>query len=162
MNSVEFYRSFHMHPMNKFLHFICIPMIMLSTLNFLSKFSLQYRCSNKFSCLKQKKIYNTTLLVNDYTIIFLYNLHYYIAWNWKIGLIMHAYIMFLSIIGIIWRETDKKWLKHSIIMFTCAWIMQFIGHAIEGNKPALLTSLTQSIFQAPLFTLEYVYPSLLQ
>ena len=70
--------------------------------------------------------------------------------------------MFLTIIGIIWRETDKKWLKHSIIMFTCAWIMQFLGHAIEGNKPALLTSLTQSIFQAPLFTLEYVYPSLLQ
>ena len=162
MSSADFYRSFHTHPVNKFIHVICIPMIVLSTLNFISKFSLQYRCSNKFSCLKQKKICNTTLVVNDYTIIFFYNLYYYLAWNWKIGLIMQTYIMFLSIIGIIWRETDKKWLKHSIIMFTSAWIMQFIGHAIEGNKPALLTSLTQAVFQAPLFTLEYIYPSLLQ
>ena len=70
MSSADFYRSFHTNPMNKFIHVICIPMIVLSTLNFLSEFSLQYRCPNKFSCLKQKKICNTTLVVNDYTIIF--------------------------------------------------------------------------------------------
>ena len=74
---------------------------------------------------------------------------------------MQLYVTFLSVIGILWRETDKKWLNNSIIMFTSAWIMQFIGHAIEGNRPALMTSLVQSIFQAPLFTLEYMYPSLL-
>ena len=41
MDSVDFYRSFHTHPANKLIHFICIPMIVLSILNFLSKFSLQ-------------------------------------------------------------------------------------------------------------------------
>ena len=158
MSSADFYRSFHTHPVNKFIHVICIPMIVLSTFNFLSKLSLRYNFSNKFSYLGRNKI---TLVVNDYTIIFLYTMYYYIAWNWKIGFIMQLYITFLSVIGIIWRETDKKWLNHSIIMFASAWIMQFIGHAIEGNRPALMTSLVQSIFQAPLFTLEYMYPSLL-
>ena len=71
------------------------------------------------------------------------------------------YIGFLYILGEIWREVDKKWLKHSIITFCCAWMLQFIGHAIEGNRPALMTSLSQTIFQAPLLTLEYVYPNLL-
>ena len=41
-----------------------------------------------------------------------------------------------------------------------AWISQFIGHYIEGNRPALLTSLSQAVFQAPLFTLEYIFPNL--
>ena len=75
--------------------------------------------------------------------------------NYKISL------PFLYIIGKIWREVDNKWTKHSIIMFASAWILQFIGHAIEGNRPALMTSLSQTVFQAPLLTLEYVYPNLL-
>ena len=71
---------------------------------------------------------------------------------------MQMYISFLSILSKSWRESDKKWFRNSIIMFVSAWMMQFLGHAIEGNRPALLTSLTQSVFQAPLFTLEYIYP----
>ncbi len=71
---------------------------------------------------------------------------------------MQMYISFLSIVSKSWRESDKKWFRNSIIMFVSAWMMQFLGHAIEGNRPALLTSLMQSVFQAPLFTLEYIYP----
>ena len=47
------------------------------------------------------------------------------------------------------------------MIFASAWMLQFIGHAIEGNRPALMTSLSQTVFQAPLLTLEYVYPNLL-
>jgi len=172
MDSVDFYRSFHTHPANKLIHFICIPMIVLSILNFLSKLSLQFflpllpfarydPVSKKY--IGSKKILNSTLtIINENTIISIYNLYYYFVYNWKIGLIMQCYIYFLRLIGLVWRETDKKWLKHSIIMFVSAWTMQFVGHAIEGNKPALLTSLSQAVFQAPLFTLEYIYPALLQ
>ena len=162
MDSVVFYRSFHTHPANKLIHFIFIPLIVLSSLNFLSKLSLQIRLPISKKYLGSKIIHKPTLTINENTFISIYNLYYYFAYNWKIGLIMQFYISFLRLIGIVWRETDKKWLKHSIIMFVSAWTMQFLGHAIEGNKPALLTSLSQAVFQAPLFTLEYVYPSLLQ
>jgi len=74
---------------------------------------------------------------------------------------MQIYLGFLYIISKIWREVDNKWIKHNIIMFASAWVLQFIGHAIEGNRPALMTSLSQTVFQAPLLTLEYVYPNLL-
>ena len=162
MDSVEFYRSFHTHPANKLIHFICIPMIVLSILNFLSKLSLQIRLPISKKYLSSLKILQPNLTIDGNTIINIYNLYFYFAYNWKIGLIMQLYIIFLRLISLVWRETDKKWLKHSIIMFVSAWTMQFVGHAIEGNKPALLTSLSQAVFQAPLFTLEYVYPPLLQ
>ena len=162
MDSVDFYRSFHTHPANKLIHFIFIPLIVLSTLNFLSKLSLQIILPISKNYLGSKIIHKPTLTINENTFISIYNLYYYFAYNWKIGLIMQFYISFLRFIAIAWRETDKKWLKHSIIMFVSAWTMQFLGHAIEGNRPALLTSLSQAVFQAPLFTLEYVYPPLLQ
>ena len=33
-----------------------------------------------------------------------------------------------------------------------AWVLQFVGHYIEGRKPALLDGLTQAFTIAPLFT----------
>ena len=43
MDSTDFYRSFHTHPVNKLIHVFCIPLIVLTTINFLSKSSLQFR-----------------------------------------------------------------------------------------------------------------------
>jgi len=37
-----------------------------------------------------------------------------------------------------------------------AWTLQFFGHYIEGNKPALLDSLSSTIFQAPLYSVKYL------
>lgn len=46
-------------------------------------------------------------------------------------------------------------------LFICGWLFQFVGHYIEGVKPALINSLKQSFFQAPLFSLDVIYPQLL-
>lgn len=37
--------------------------------------------------------------------------------------------------------------------FGGGWILQLIGHAIEGRKPALLDNFAQAVFTAPLFLL---------
>ena len=165
MDSVDFYRSFHTHPVNKIIHVFCIPLIVLTTINFLSKLSLQIRLpfmkSHASFKPDTKQIMYKTLYINSYVITSLYNVYYYVFWNFKIGFIMQIYIGFLYVLGEIWRDFDKKWLKHNIIIFASAWLLQFIGHAIEGNRPALMTSLSQTVFQAPLLTLEYVYPNLL-
>ena len=167
MDSVDFYRSFHTHPVNKLIHVFCIPLIVLTTINFLSKLSLQFKLPLRKYRIDfmykphTKQIMYRTFYINCYVITSLYNIYYYVFWSFKIGFIMQLYIGFLYILGEIWRDFDKKWLKHSIITFVCAWMLQFLGHAIEGNRPALLTSLSQTIFQAPLLTLEYVYPNLL-
>ena len=59
------------------------------------------------------------------------------------------------------RSYYPKWREYTINLFIFAWIFQFFGHFIEGNRPALLTGIKQAFLEAPLFTMEYVYPSLL-
>ena len=162
MDSTDFYRSFHTHPVNKLIHVFCIPMIVLSTMNFLSKVSLRIQFPPYTYGPDTRHVMHNTITIDYDTIFAFYSIYYYLFWNFKIGFVMQMYISFLSILSKSWRESDKKWFRNSIIMFVSAWMMQFLGHAIEGNRPALLTSLTQSVFQAPLFTLEYIYPSLLQ
>ena len=163
MDSVNFYRSYHTHPINKLMHLVCIPMIVLTSINFASKISMKIPKQPRPFYLASGKILTEAPTHNAINIIpILYVSYFFIFWNLKIGLIMLSYIAFLSNIGYYWRENDKKWLTNSFILFGFAWIIQFLGHAIECNRPALLTSLSQAVFQAPLFTLEYIYPSLLK
>ena len=46
----------------------------------------------------------------------------------------------------------------SLYIFICAWILQFIGHAIEGKKPALMDGIVQGFNEAPLFSVSYILP----
>ena len=55
-------------------------------------------------------------------------------------------------------RTEKGWIKHSIILFLLSWVAQFLGHAIEGSRPALMTSITQAFTEAPLFSVSYILP----
>ena len=61
---------------------------------------------------------------------------------------------FLLTYGEILFKTDGflKLIKYLLLR----GFLQFLGHAIEGNRPSLMTSLTQTAFQAPLFTLNIV------
>jgi uncharacterized membrane protein YGL010W len=59
------------------------------------------------------------------------------------------------------RFVVPKWREYTFNLFIFAWIFQFFGHFIEGNRPALLTGIKQAFLEAPLFTMEYVYPPLL-
>lgn len=52
-------------------------------------------------------------------------------------------------------DTQTTWLIFGVV-FVGAWIVQIIGHKIEGNKPALLNNLFQ-IFVAPLFLTAEVF-----
>ena len=162
MENVDFYRSYHTNPVNKMIHIFCIPLIVLTTINFLSFFTIHIVIPYIGIRYKDRHIYRTTFYIRGNLLHNLYLSYYFITWGWGIGTLMYFYIYILEDIGKRWREKDKNWLLHNTMVFAAAWILQFIGHAIEGNRPALLTSLHQSVFQAPLFTLEYIYPPLLQ
>ena len=55
-----------------------------------------------------------------------------------------------------WRILDINWKKNSAIIFLFGWIMQFVGHYIEGRRPALIDSISQAFATAPLFSLDYI------
>jgi len=132
----DFYRSYHTNPYNKAIHLMCIPMLSLCFLNFAS-------------------------LINSDKALSLFYCVYYFSLNFKIGIVMSIYIVSLYFLALLVRTFNHNWRENSYYLFAFAWIFQFFGHYIEGNRPALLTGFEQSFLEAPLFTMEYVYPSLL-
>ena len=47
-------------------------------------------------------------------------------------------------------------------LLVLGWSMQFIGHWIEGYRPALTDSISQAFVSAPLFSMQYFFPNLLK
>jgi uncharacterized membrane protein YGL010W len=150
-NNIEFYKNYHNNPINKAIHFVCIPMIVTSIMIFLKYIYILY------STLNTKVTFGLTNII-----MFLYFVGYYKSFNLKISLIMMLYFYILRsfadyIVIHYTNSTNISW-----FMFIFGWIMQFVGHYIEGRKPALFDSITQAFFEAPLYTLEYAYPNLLK
>ena len=135
------YEDYHTHPINKFIHFICIPVIVLTSCNLLS-------------LVKVKTDFITLELQELLTIFMLLN---YARYGFTALLVMSIYFFFIHTVSIMMR-TKKGWLKHSIFLFLISWTAQFLGHAIEGSRPALMTSVVQTFSQAPLFSISYIVP----
>ena len=90
-------------------------------------------------------IFSTCVLIDIYYTVILFDSHRY--WG-----VFNAF-----------NGTGVNFLMYlAVFIFIFAWILQFFGHIIEGNRPALMTSIKQSFLEAPLFTVEYIYPSLLE
>lgn len=149
---LEFYKSYHNNTINKAIHFVCIPMIILSIMVFFKDFYILYEKNQE----KDKKICKIPIL--DILIIF-YNISY-LNINLEIGIVMLFYFSLLKYLSIFLISNNYIWI--SKYLFIYGWVFQFIGHYIEGKRPALFDSLTQAFYQAPLFSLEYIFPSLFE
>lgn len=143
------YSFYHQNPINKGIHFLCIPMIVLTSMNFLDEVKLY-----EFKDNIRKYILKKNLTLRD--LIKLFYHFYYISDSMNTYIIMFFYLEFLEIISDKWKEVDKKWMRNSIKMFAFAWLMQFVGHAIEGRRPALLDSVSSAFLEAPLFSIKYL------
>jgi uncharacterized membrane protein YGL010W len=147
----DFYSSYHQHPINKLIHFITIPLIVITTLNYFSTFS--------FSLANSSLSISTFYFTADILLAIFYIL-YYLTWGRKVGFVMLFYCSIMWTIAYFSRYIHL-WLVYNTIIFVLAWIFQFAGHScFEGNRPALLDSLSQAFLTAPAFSLDYVFPSL--
>ena len=144
------YELYHQHPVNQSIHFLCIPMIILTSMNFLNNIYLS-TCKSKYG-------YNFELDTKSFMML-IYNF-YYLRISWPVYFTMMFYLIILSNLSNYWQKTDPHWMRNSFIVFTSGWILQFIGHFIEGVRPALLDSLSSAVFEAPMFSLSYALPYL--
>ncbi|MDQ6917007.1 MAG: DUF962 domain-containing protein [Pseudomonadota bacterium] len=124
------YDEFHRNPANKAIHWVCVPLIVWSVLGALWAIS---------------------------------PVAAYIA----IGLTMVFYLwlslpLALGMLGVItlmvWPLTllGERALTVSMAVFVGAWIGQFIGHALEGRKPAFLED-ARSLLIGPAWLLADLY-----
>ncbi len=139
----------HQNPTNKLIHWICVPVIVFTVFGLLMSIPFSY--ANGW--------------INMATIVFLFALVFYLRLSFPIfaGMIVIGFFMLLGnrylssnvlpLIGL------NLW-QFSLIVFVIAWILQFVGHKIEGQKPSFLEDM-QFLLIGPIWLLHFLYKKIM-
>ena len=147
---IEEYGESHQNSTNKAIHWICVPLIMLSLLALISMIPFPIHDITLFSINGEKVLLNWTIIFLLFAIIFYLRLSISIA----VGMLLIAIGMIASINWIV--LFDPTIWKLSLSIFVMAWIGQFIGHKIEGKKPSFFEDL-QFLLIGPAWLLSFIY-----
>lgn len=132
------YAVSHQNPVNKAIHWVCIPLIFFSIVCLL----LGVRPVADFSLASMVMI---AVLV------------YYFMLSRTIAIGMLIFYLLCLTAAKIWLMsfTIPLW-QMALTVFVLAWIGQFIGHKIEGKKPSFLKDL-QFLLIGPAWLLGFIY-----
>ena len=124
------YEESHRNPVNERIHFVAIPLIMLSLLGLL--FALHPWAAYAFAAA---------------------SMVYYVRLSAVFLIAMAA----LSVLGLaLVHAMGEHVLIISIAIFVAAWIAQFVGHKLEGRKPSFFEDL-QYLWVGPIFVLSKLF-----
>ena len=164
-NWFDEYGESHQNKINKIIHWICIPLIFWSIIALLSLIPHSYL-----------NIYNDSFF-NEFThwgsVIIFFGLIFYLRLSFTIfiGMLLISlcvlfdvyYTVYLFNLHGFWGLFDQVnidghtfLLYSSIIVFIFAWILQFIGHKIEGKKPSFVKDI-QFLLIGPAWLLAFIY-----
>ena len=127
---LERYGEFHRNPANKAIHWVCVPLIVWSVLAALWTVS-------------PLAVYAA---IGVMTVFYLW-----LSLPLALGMLVVLALM-------VWPLTllGSRALFVSIAVFVTAWIGQFIGHILEGRKPAFLEDV-RSLLIGPVWLLADLY-----
>ncbi|MDQ0594653.1 putative membrane protein YGL010W [Chryseobacterium ginsenosidimutans] len=143
------YSESHRNATNKFIHWICVPLIFWTILGFISLIP-----SKSIGFIYIGEISYVSLLAMTLVTIF------YMRLSFLIGLIM-IFVMTLMesfAYGINIRFKENSWMVY-LIVFIVTWILQFVGHKIEGKKPSFFKDL-QFLLVGPIWLLSFILKKL--
>ena len=131
------YGESHQNPINKAIHWLCVPLIMISLIGLLWPINL---VSN----------------INLGVFLIAFATIYYLSMSFKMFLGM-AFVGFglVSCVNYLDSFSSPLW-QISLSIFILAWIGQFIGHKIEGKKPSFLKDI-QFLLIGPAWLLGFIY-----
>ena len=139
------YGESHQNPVNKFIHFICVPLIMFSLLGLMWAVPMP-------ESLRNYPYFNLALLFVAFALVFYLRMSVIIA----VGMLFVAVGMCLALANMaaMFDVANFAWIHFGI--FFLAWVGQFIGHKIEGKKPSFFQDL-QFLLVGPAWILAYIY-----
>jgi len=138
------YGASHENPTNELLHWICVPLIVLTVFGLLWSVPVPILFSS------------ISPWVNWATVAAFAALLYYLGLS--PALTVGAFIAFTVLLLITQWLTTLPWplWLTSVSLFVVAWFGQFIGHAIEGKRPSFFKDL-QFLLIGPLWLLAAAY-----
>jgi uncharacterized membrane protein YGL010W len=138
------YSESHRNPTNKRLHYWCVPAIQLSVMGLLWALPVPAALGPR------------SALVNWATLAMLAGLIYY-AWlsvRLAVGMLLCTLLMF-ALLAALARLDVPLWIS-CVAIFVVAWIGQFIGHAVEGQRPSFFKDV-QFLLIGPLWILSALF-----
>lgn len=139
------YSKSHRNATNKFIHWICVPLIFWTILGFVSLIPAPHFCISYFGCVS---------IMSIITVIFISL--FYLRLSLPISIIM-IFMMFLAehFIYLTNIHFEKQsWMVY-LIVFIITWVFQFIGHKIEGKKPSFIQDI-QFLLVGPIWLLGFI------
>ena len=130
---ISHYGQSHQNPGNEVIHFIAIPLIMLSLVGML--FALHPYVAYAF--IAASMVYYARL-----SVLFLLSM---VVWS--------------ALTVVVVMALGANVLPISVAIFVGAWILQFIGHKMEGKKPSFFEDI-QYLWVGPLFVLSKLFGKL--
>jgi uncharacterized membrane protein YGL010W len=138
------YGTSHQNPVNKLLHWICVPPIVLSLMGLLWSVPVPASFTAVSPWLNWASLTAAAAVA------------YYLVLSPSLALgIALVFVVLLAIVAWLNALPWPLWAT-SFVIFVLAWIGQFIGHAIEGKRPSFFKDL-QFLLIGPLWLLAAVY-----
>lgn len=133
------YSASHLNPINKRLHWICVPAIVFSIWCALSAIPLG------------------SALINPASVVALLAMTYYVFISWRLAIgIGLGFVVMYAGVSSLHAMMGVYIVAAAAAIFVVAWIGQFIGHHIEGAKPSFFKDL-QFLMIGPLWLLADLY-----
>jgi uncharacterized membrane protein YGL010W len=135
-HQMQSYWAYHRDPRNKLTHFFGVPLVTFALFLFLSWFRF---------------VHPEVLPITVATLFYLGVAIYYFRLDWQIALTQLPFTLPLLLLAD-WVATQSMMLSFSVFLatFVLGWIIQIVGHVMEGRRPALADNILQ-VFNAPLF-----------
>ena len=143
------YGESHQNPVNKLIHWFCVPLIMFSTLGLFWSIPHAFFEGRLSGSLEP--------YLNFAGVVVLLALVFYLRLSLSLFLGM-AIVSAAMLVGnhALDQALDMPLWKVSAGIFAVAWVFQFMGHKIEGKKPSFLKDL-QFLLVGPAWLLGFVY-----
>lgn len=142
------YGESHVNPVNKLLHWFCVPVIVWTVIALL--WSLPFPAAWQ----------SDSVPLNWATIALVLAQIYYFRLSWQLGTgVLFFNVMLLWIASIVDQASPWPLWAIALALFIGAWIGQFIGHVIEGKRPSFLKDL-QFLLIGPAWLLAFIYRKL--
>jgi uncharacterized membrane protein YGL010W len=138
------YAESHQNPVNKAIHWVCIPLIMLSTLGLLA--SIPHPFSPVFE----------SRLAHWGTVVVLLAVLFYLRLSLTLAAGMALISIFMLVVNGAMAASGISLLWVSVAIFFAAWVVQLVGHKIEGKKPSFFKDL-QFLLIGPAWLLHFVF-----
>jgi uncharacterized membrane protein YGL010W len=144
---LEEYGASHRNATNKTLHWICVPIIVVSLIGLL------------WSLPAPRAWREISPLLNWGSLFLFASVLYYLMMSVSlaVGMALFVGLVMLCIVGL----QNLPWPLWSVCvaLFMVAWIGQFIGHHYEGQRPSFFKDI-QFLMIGPLWLLSFIYRKL--